>query len=40
LRAEVKDWFEWYNQIRPHQGLDDKTPEAVYRLSLAITKSI
>ncbi len=40
LRAEVKEWFEWYNQIRPHQGLDDKTPEAVYRLSLAITKLI
>jgi putative transposase len=40
LRAEVKEWFEWYNQIRPHQGLDDKTPEAVYHLSLAITKLI
>lgn len=40
LRAEVKEWFEWYNQIRPHQGLDDKTPEAVYRLSLAITQLI
>jgi putative transposase len=40
LRVEVKEWFEWYNQIRPHQGLDDKTPAAVYRLSLAITKLI
>ena len=38
LKQEVKQWFEWYNQTRPHQALDYKTPEQVYRLSLALTK--
>lgn len=30
LRQEVKQWFEWYNQVRPHQGLGYKTPNEVY----------
>jgi len=30
LRQEVKQWFEWYNQVRPHQGLKYKTPNEVY----------
>jgi len=30
LRQEVKQWFEWYNQVRPHQGLGYKTPNQVY----------
>jgi transposase InsO family protein len=34
----VKCWFEWYNHNRPHQSLNYKTPEEVYRLSLAIAK--
>jgi putative transposase len=38
LKQEVKQWFEWYNQIRPHQALGYKTPEQVYRESLAITQ--
>lgn len=38
LRQEVKQWFEWYNQIRPHQALNYKTPEQVYHLSLEMSK--
>jgi putative transposase len=34
LRAEVKRWFGWYNQVRPHQGLDYQTPNQVYYDSL------
>ena len=30
LRQEVKQWFEWYNQVQPHQGLKYKTPNEVY----------
>jgi putative transposase len=34
LRSEVKRWFGWYNQVRPHHGLDYKTPNQVYYDSL------
>ncbi|MBD1847784.1 IS3 family transposase [Cyanobacteria bacterium FACHB-63] len=30
LTREVKQWFHWYNQIKPHQGLEYKTPNQVY----------
>jgi len=30
LNKEVRKWFEWYNQKRPHQALDYRTPEVVY----------
>jgi len=30
LNQEVKHWFQWYNQVRPHQGLEYKTPNQVY----------
>jgi len=30
LKQEVKQWFEWYNQVRVHQGLGYKTPNEVY----------
>lgn len=30
LNTEVRKWFEWYNQKRPHQALDYRTPEVVY----------
>jgi putative transposase len=29
-RKELKNFFERYNMRRPHQGLDDRTPDAVY----------
>jgi putative transposase len=38
LKEEVKHWFEWYNHIRPHQSLDYKTPEEIYRLSLVFAE--
>ncbi len=30
LTQEVNQWFRWYNQVRPHQGLDCQTPTQVY----------
>jgi putative transposase len=38
LKEEVKHWFEWSNHIRPHQSLDYKTPEEIYRLSLVFAE--
>ena len=30
LRRELTSWFQFYNNQRPHQGLDDQTPDEVY----------
>ena len=30
LQRGLKDWFNFYNQERPHQSLDDKTPDEAY----------
>ncbi|XAW61329.1 IS3 family transposase (plasmid) [Halomonas sp. Bachu 37] len=30
LRQELRAYFAWYNHHRPHQGLDDGTPDEVY----------
>jgi len=30
LRRGLMHWFEFYNSQRPHQGLDDMTPDEVY----------
>ena len=30
LRCGLMRWFEFYNSQRPHQGLDDMTPDEVY----------
>jgi len=30
LRQELTTWFAWYNAERPHQGLNDKTPDHIY----------
>lgn len=30
LRRELRGWFDWYNQDRPHQGLANRTPDEVY----------
>jgi putative transposase len=30
LRRGLTGWFEFYNNQRPHQGLDDQTPDEVY----------
>jgi len=34
LKSEVKKWFQWYNEQRFHQALDDQTPDTVYWKSL------
>ncbi|MBA2410024.1 MAG: transposase [Gammaproteobacteria bacterium] len=31
LQQGLKQYFDWYNRQRPHQGLDDQTPDEVYR---------
>lgn len=38
LTNEVKKWFNWYNQERPHQALNYQTPDQVYWQSLKINK--
>lgn len=30
LTREVKQWFHWYNQVQPHQGLKYKTPDLAF----------
>ena len=30
LKQELTIWFEWYNTERPHQSLNDSTPNQVY----------
>ncbi|MCC6363619.1 MAG: transposase [Bryobacterales bacterium] len=30
-RCSIGQWFEFYNNRRPHQGLGYRTPAAVYR---------
>ena len=30
LRTGLMQWFKFYNSQRPHQGLDDMTPDEVY----------
>jgi putative transposase len=30
LNKEVRTWFNWYQQQRPHQALGYRTPEVVY----------
>jgi putative transposase len=39
LTNEVKKWFDWYNEERPHQALDYQTPDEVYQQSLKATKN-
>lgn len=35
LAQEVNDWFQWYNQYRPHQSLNYRTPDEVYYVTTA-----
>lgn len=30
VRNRLSDWFDWYNQKRFHQGLNNRTPDEVY----------
>ena len=36
LTESVKKWFNWYNNERPHQTLEYRTPEQVYWESLKL----
>ena len=29
-RADIAEYFDWYNNERPHSNLDRVTPEQVY----------
>jgi transposase InsO family protein len=40
MRHEVALYFIWYNQYRPHEYLDARTPEEVYNHSPPIEKNI
>jgi putative transposase len=37
LAQEVNDWFQWYNQHRPHQSLNYQTPDEVYYVTTCNT---
>jgi len=37
-RMHLKEYFEFYNSIRPHQSLDDRYPDAVYFESIGAEK--
>jgi putative transposase len=39
-RKELKNFFERYNARRPHQGLDDKTPDEVYWSTLRRERTV
>lgn len=38
LNQEVARWFDWYNQERPHQALQYRTPQDVYQESCLLLK--
>jgi putative transposase len=38
LNKEVRKWFDWCNQKRPHQALDYRTPEVVYWEKRSLSK--
>lgn len=39
LRTGLKQWFDFYNSRRFHQGLDNKTPDEVYFGSTSIPEA-
>jgi len=38
LNKEVRKWFDWYNQKRPHQALNYRTPDVVYWRTRSLPK--
>lgn len=38
LNKEVRKWFTWYNQQRPHQALNYRSPEVVYWETRSLSK--
>ena len=39
VRESLIQWFDWYNQERFHQGLDNLTPDEVYYPHQAILQA-
>lgn len=39
LRGSLEEWFESYNNWRPHEKLGNLTPDAVYQASAATLKT-
>jgi hypothetical protein len=40
MRHELALYFIWYNQFRPHEYLDARTPEEVYNHSPPLEKIV
>jgi len=39
VRQSLTQWFDWYNQERFHQGLDNATPDEIYYLNKDIQQA-
>ena len=37
-RADIAEYFDWYNTTRPHSSLDDQTPDQTYWQLLPMMK--
>jgi len=40
LKRSLKEYFIFYNEVRPHQSLGDKTPEKIDREVLDIKEEV
>ena len=40
LKRSLKEYFIFYNEVRPHQSLGYKTPEEIYREVLDIKEEV
>jgi putative transposase len=40
LERSLKEYFIFYNEVRPHQSLGDKTPEKIDREVLDIKEEV
>ena len=39
VKSELTDWFQWYNQERFHQRLENLTPDEVYYADQALSQA-
>jgi transposase InsO family protein len=40
LKRSLKEYFIFYNEVRLHQSLGDKTPEEIYREVLDMKEEV